>query len=117
MATHRSSDLLRAVTAALLLAARLSAQTGPPAKALPTRLTVEPRGADGGSLVRVTIDRLGGHGDSVVSVDGAMAGERLHFFAGAGGRMQALGAIPIDAADSIVAQALVHRASGAIDSL
>ena len=33
----------------------------------------------GGTLTRLTIDRLDGHGDSVVSVVGEMAGEPLHF--------------------------------------
>jgi murein DD-endopeptidase MepM/ murein hydrolase activator NlpD len=65
----------------------------------------------------VTIDRLAGNGDSVVATVGEMAGEPLRFVSAGAGRFQALGAIPIGASDSVVARALVTRASGAVDTL
>jgi len=85
------------------------------------RLQVEPRQPATGSLTRLTIDRLAGHAgngsDSIVRVTGTMAGEPLHFRLLDGDRMQALGAIPIDASDSVVAQVVVERQSGALDSM
>ncbi|HEV8217455.1 MAG TPA: M23 family metallopeptidase [Gemmatimonadaceae bacterium] len=85
------------------------------------RLQVEPRQPATGSLTRLTIDRLASHAgngsDSIVRVTGTMAGEPLHFRLLDGDRMQALGAIPIDASDSVVAQVVVERQSGALDSM
>jgi murein DD-endopeptidase MepM/ murein hydrolase activator NlpD len=67
----------------------------------------------------LTIDRLDGHADSVVSVVGEMAGEPLHFLdAGKGGdKLQALGAIPVEVSDSVVANVVIARASGKSDTL
>ena len=69
-----------------------------------------------GSLVRVVLDRTARAGDSIVAVTGTMAGEPLHFLADAQGRLEALGAVPIDASDSVVAHVRIDRASGASDS-
>src|SRR5215510_1825225 len=80
------------------------------------RLTIEPMDPAGGSLARVTIDGLAGN-DSVLSATGEMAGEPLRFVAAGNGRLQALGAIPVDAPDSLLAKAVVARASGEKDSL
>jgi murein DD-endopeptidase MepM/ murein hydrolase activator NlpD len=65
----------------------------------------------------LTIDRLAGNGDSVVSATGEMAGEPLRFVPAANGRLQALGAIPIGASDSVVARAVLTRQSGAVDTV
>lgn len=81
------------------------------------RLQIEPRQPATGSLTRLTIDRLPSHGDSIVSVTGSMAGEPLHFRTLDAGRLQALGAIPIDASDSVVARVVVEHQSGTLDSL
>jgi murein DD-endopeptidase MepM/ murein hydrolase activator NlpD len=81
------------------------------------RLTVDPHQPSGGALVRLTIDRLDRHGDSIVDVTGTMAGEPLHFRDAANGRRQALGAVPVDVSDSLVARVSVLRSSGAIDTL
>lgn len=81
------------------------------------RLTVEPRQPPNGALVRLTIDRVVRHDDSVVAISGAMAGEPLHFRPASGGRLQALGAIPVDASDSVVARVRVERVSGTVDTL
>lgn len=80
-------------------------------------LTVEPRKPSGGTLVRLTIDKLPRRADSVVRITGTMAGEPLHFLAASSGRMQALGAIPTNASDSVVARVHVERASGVVDTL
>jgi hypothetical protein len=92
----------------------LSAQTQSTVPQSP-RLVVEPRQPSDGALVKVTIDRLARNGDSVVSVTGHMAGERLHFIFGTGDRRHALAAIPVDVSDSLIARARVTRASGAVD--
>ena len=81
------------------------------------RLTMDPREPSGGSLVRLTIDRLDRHDDSIVDITGTMAGEPLHFRDATNGRRQALGAVPIDVSDSLVARVKVLRSSGAIDTL
>lgn len=81
------------------------------------RLTVEPREPASGSLVRLTIDHLGGHADSIVKAGGLMAGEPLHFRAAPGDKLQALGAIPVDVSDSLTAQATVEYRSGRAHTL
>ena len=90
-------------------------QTAPPNQQ--PRLTVEPRQPPNGALVRLTIDRVVRHDDSIVTISGAMAGEPLHFRPASGGRLQALGAIPVDASDSVVAHVRVERKSGEVDTL
>lgn len=97
------------MSAAFLSAAQLVAQQ--------PRLTVEPRRPSGGTLTRLTIDRLAGNTDSVVSVVGEMAGEPLHFLDAGKDKLVALGAIPVEVSDSVVATAMVSRASGKMDTL
>jgi murein DD-endopeptidase MepM/ murein hydrolase activator NlpD len=102
-------------------AALLTISTSSAAAAQHPRLQIEPRQPATGALTRLTIDRLASHAgngsDSIVRVTGTMAGEPLHFRLLDGDRMQALGAIPIDASDSVVAQVVVERQSGALDSM
>lgn len=88
-----------------------------PAVAQQPRLIVEPRAPAPGSLVRLTIDRASRHDDSVVSVTAAMAGEPLHFRAAGATKLEALGAVPVSASDSVVATAELTLASGARDTL
>jgi murein DD-endopeptidase MepM/ murein hydrolase activator NlpD len=84
----------------------------------PATLTMSPAKADGGTLVRLTIDRsLRNGGDSIVSATGTMAGEPLHFRSAPGGKLQALGAVPIGISDSLVARVAYVRVSGITDSL
>jgi murein DD-endopeptidase MepM/ murein hydrolase activator NlpD len=78
------------------------------------RLTVSPAQPATGALVRLTIDRL--PNDSVVSVRGSMAGEALHFQP-LGNSFHAIAGIPVEASDSVVARAMVQRASGAVDTV
>jgi murein DD-endopeptidase MepM/ murein hydrolase activator NlpD len=80
------------------------------------RLAIEPTHAAGGSLTRLTLDRLARANDSIVAVTGTMAGEALHFVAAGPGKMQALGAVPLDVSDSLVARVVIERQYGAIDS-
>lgn len=80
------------------------------------RLTVSPSQPPTGAIVRLTIDRLPS-GDSVVSVQGSMAGEALHFQHIVGASLHAIAGIPVEASDSVLARAIVQRASGAVDTL
>ncbi len=81
------------------------------------RLSMAPGRPGGGTLTRLTIDRLDGHADSVVSVVGEMAGEPLHFLDAGKGKLQALGAVPVEVSDSVVANVVIARASGKSDTL
>jgi hypothetical protein len=87
------------------------------ATAQQARLTIEPRHPEAGSLVRLTIDRLGGHGDSIVHSAGVMAGEPLHFREAPGGKLEALGAVPVDVSDSLAVQVTLNHRSGHADTL
>jgi murein DD-endopeptidase MepM/ murein hydrolase activator NlpD len=60
--------------------------------------------------------------DSVASITGTMADEPLHFYPvmaadGSLEKLEALGAVPLDVSDSLVARVEVAHASGAIDTL
>jgi len=46
-----------------------------------------------------------------------MAGEALHFRSSSSGQLMAIGAIPVDVSDSVVARVSIARQSGAIDTL
>ncbi len=81
------------------------------------RLAIQPRHPEGGVLARLTIDRLARYGDSVTTVEGTMAGEPLHFLAAGAGTVEALGAVPVDVSDSVVALVHIGRQSGAVDTL
>ena len=100
-----------------LLTSSLASLCGATVAVAQPRLTVEPHQPAAGSLIRLTIDRLAGNGDSVVGLSGAMAAEPVHFRAAGNGRWQALAAIPVDASDSIVASVTIIRASKKTDSL
>jgi murein DD-endopeptidase MepM/ murein hydrolase activator NlpD len=98
-------------TAALILITTRSAAAQQP------RLALSPRQPSGGTLAKVTIDRAATKTDAIASVTGTMAGEPLHFLEAGGGKYQALGAIPVDVSDSVVASAVVTRASGRADTM
>jgi hypothetical protein len=100
---------------ALALAA--TALVGTRGVAQTPRLSMTPSRPGGGTLTRLTIDRLDGHADSVVSVVGEMAGEPLHFLDAGKEKLQALGAIPVEVSDSVVASVVIARASGKSDTL
>jgi murein DD-endopeptidase MepM/ murein hydrolase activator NlpD len=95
---------------------RADSGTAPAAPDSPS-LTLVPRRPAIGSLVRLTIRRASRSGDSLAAVTGQMAGEPLHFQLDGGGDLQALGPIPLEASDSVVARVTLTYASGAVDSL
>lgn len=75
------------------------------------RLSAAPARPDPGAIVRLTLtapDR----GDAVVSVKGALAEEPLHFMRAGGGAWHAIGGVPVDAEGSLIANAVIQRASG-----
>ena len=80
-------------------------------------VVVKPEIAPPGSIVRVVVrDPSAGH-DSIVSIRGVMADEPFHFVRADSGRYRAIGAVPVDASDSVPALVTVERRSGAIDSI
>ncbi|HTK49856.1 MAG TPA: M23 family metallopeptidase [Gemmatimonadaceae bacterium] len=93
---------------ALLCAAELSAQR--------PRLSIAPARPMAGAIVTLTLSGAGDARDSVVAIDGTMAGEPLHFVR-ARGAYHAIGAVPVDSAGEIFARAIVARASGRADTL
>ena len=107
----RTRGLLGAVAATVLtLITRENAVAQQP------RLTMQPARPATGTLVRLTLDRVAGPADTLVSLTGAMAGEPLHFKPAGDGKWQALGAVPLDVSDSLVALVQIVRASGATDT-
>jgi murein DD-endopeptidase MepM/ murein hydrolase activator NlpD len=95
--------------AATVLSSAVGAQT-------PT-LSVTPADPAPGAIVRLTLADAAPRDDAIVGVRGTMAGEPLHFLPGDSGRYTAIGAVPVDAADSIAARVFVARRSGAVDTL
>lgn len=76
------------------------------------RLRAAPARPDPGAIVRLTLSAPVSRADSVVSVRGALAGEPLHFMRSAAGAWRAIGGVPVDAEGSLVANAVIERASG-----
>jgi murein DD-endopeptidase MepM/ murein hydrolase activator NlpD len=70
--------------------------------------------AEPGAVVRLSVAQSGA--DSVRRVAGSMAGEPLRFLAG-DGRFHAIAGVPVEASDSVHAQIVVHRKSGAADTM
>ncbi|HEU4993471.1 MAG TPA: M23 family metallopeptidase [Gemmatimonadaceae bacterium] len=105
--TAATSPKRIAISLLALSALSLQAQTIDPRP----RLTASPARPEPGSLVHF---RLSGAG--VASVTGTMAGEPLHFTRGADSVWHAIGAVPVDAARSVVAHAAIADSSGTMDS-
>ena len=106
----------RRVIAALLLAfpgipVSLVAQPNAPA------LTVTPAKPSPGAIVRLTVEATASGPDSIVKIDGSMAGEPLHFIRAGVGTWRALAGVPIDDDESASARVIVERASGLVDTL
>lgn len=89
----------------LLVAARLSAQA---------TASVSPIEAEPGAIVRLAVTDSAK--DAIVSLRGTMAGEPLHFLATSSG-YHAIGAVPVDASDSVRATIVATRRSGQLDTL
>src|SRR5688572_9161579 len=92
-----------------LLSRGLGAQT--------PRLTAVPVEPPPGSIVRLKVDGPTSRNDPIVAIRGWMAGEPLHFLPSADGSWRAIGGVPVDAPDSVVARVSVERRSGDVDAL
>ena len=101
---------LRILASTVLLAA---SQTG----AQTPTLSVAPAEPAPGSLIRLTLSATTAADDSVVSIRGTMAGEPLRFLPRDSATFGAIGPVPVDATDSVVARVFVERRSGAADTL
>ncbi|HEY4307075.1 MAG TPA: M23 family metallopeptidase [Gemmatimonadaceae bacterium] len=108
MRTHGLLGAAAAAVLTLITPEILSAQQ--------PRLSLEPARPSSGTLVRVTLDRVAKAGDTVVSANGTMGEDPLHFKAAGNGKFQSLGAIPLDVSDSLVAAVQIVRQSGATDT-
>lgn len=87
-----------------------------PAEAQRGALVISPARPEPGAVVRLSLADAQSGGDPAVAVRGAMAGEQLHFVHAGDGAWRALGGVPVDATDSVVARVVVERASGMLDS-
>ncbi|MEO7180086.1 MAG: M23 family metallopeptidase [Gemmatimonadaceae bacterium] len=92
----------------LLLAADLPAQQA--------RLAITPEGPLPGALVSLTLSNIADPSDSLVAIQGTMAGEPLHFLASRS-VYRAIGAVPVDSAGVVTARVIITRASGRSDTL
>jgi murein DD-endopeptidase MepM/ murein hydrolase activator NlpD len=92
------------IAGSCLFSGALAAQTA--------RLTATPSRPGPGAIVRLTLTAPTSRADSVVSVRGALAGEPLHFMQATAGAWHAIGGVPVDAEGSLVANAVIERASG-----
>lgn len=106
---HKISVLI--VAAGFLASGALISALG----AQTARLSATPERPEPGSVVRLSLPAVGS--DSVVSVEGRMAGETLHFIRSATGSWRAIGGVPVEAVDSVVARAFVRLASGTRDTI
>jgi murein DD-endopeptidase MepM/ murein hydrolase activator NlpD len=89
---------------ACLFSSTVTAQT--------SRLTAAPARPDPGAIVRLTLITPVSPADSIVSIRGALAGEPLHFMRSTAGVWHAIGGVPVDAEGSLIANAVIQRASG-----
>lgn len=99
-----------------LVIAAFGAVLAMPLGAQSARLSVSPEHPLPGAVVTLTLRDAGDARDSIVSLRGTMAGEPLHFEV-VRREHRAIGAVPVDSAASVVAQAFATRASGRVDTL
>jgi len=81
------------------------------------RLTIAPAHPEPGAIVRLTLSASPSRADSIVSIDGSMADEPLHFIRSTAGTWHAIGPIPVDATGALVANAEVRSASGKVEKV
>ena len=81
------------------------------------RITVSPSRPSPGSIVRITLDESIVRGDSAIAIGGELAGEPLHFREVTPSVWRAIGAVPVDAAGSVVGRVFAERSSGKSDTL
>jgi hypothetical protein len=101
--------LATSIALSCLISSALTAQS--------MRLTATPRRPDPGAIVRLTLSGPIRFVDSVVSVRGMLAEEPLHFIRSTRGEWHAIGGVPVDAQGSLVASAVVSRASGTTETV
>lgn len=106
MHAHRTALI---VASLVVLARPVAAQSQP-------RLSVNPARPEFGALVRVYLHDAAGAPD-VTPIGGTMGGEPLHFSRDSAGRWWAIGAIPLDASDSVLATAYLARADSSLDTI
>lgn len=105
MRTHRQALLVAAV---VVLATPAHAQSG--------RITFTPSHPGVGALVRLSLHDAPDT-SQVTALEGTMGGEPLHFEREGHGRAWAIGPIPLDASDSVVALAFLRYRDGRTDTL
>jgi murein DD-endopeptidase MepM/ murein hydrolase activator NlpD len=76
------------------------------------RLTATPARPEPGAIVKLTLTAPASGVDSIVSVRGALAQEPLHFRRAGAGTWHAIGGVPVDAEGTLLANAVIQRASG-----
>lgn len=113
-ADKRSTGLCLAGYAIIALLSSLAAGNAAAQSALLTISTARPQP---GSIVTLSVRDDGASGDSITSISGTMGGEPLHFQAETLGTWRAIGGVPVDASDKVIARVLVTRSSRAVDSL
>jgi murein DD-endopeptidase MepM/ murein hydrolase activator NlpD len=104
--------VLTCLVVSLTVTAALVGQQSAPA--IP--FTAQPPTPRQGSLVTLLVTPPPEMGDSVVAVQGEMAGEPLHFERRAAGGFRALGGVPLDAPDTIAVRLVLQRATGGVDT-
>ena len=86
-----------------------------PAQApLLTASTIRPQP---GSIVTLTLQMGATRGDSITAIAGTMAGEPLHFAFVSLGTWRAIGGVPVDASDEVIARVVVTRVSSPPDTV
>lgn len=78
----------------------------------PARLTANPARPEPGAIVKLTLTAPASDADAIVSVRGALAQEPLHFRRVAAGTWHAIGGVPVDTEGTLLANAVIQRASG-----
>jgi murein DD-endopeptidase MepM/ murein hydrolase activator NlpD len=94
----------------------LLATLSSPLSAQSSGLSISPLRPEPGAIVRLTLTAPSPSGDSIVSIRGTMAGEPLHFLPATAGSWHAIGGVPVDAENTVVASAEIRRASGKVET-
>jgi len=102
------------VSTATLLATSIAAQA--PVRPVPV-VAVSPHHPEGGGLVRLSVMGLESADGETPTLSGTMAGEPLHFTFDEHGVPKAIGAVPVDVSDSVVALVEVVHTDGHVDTL
>jgi len=100
---------LGACVAACVVCVPLGAQTA--------RLTSSPARPLRGAIIQLSLKEESFQSDSIVSIQGWMAGEPLHFVPTSRRTWHAIGGIPVDAPDSVTARVVMELSSNRIDTV